>query len=95
MIKAKHRPNEHGCTCGTEPFRDSMVHALTCPINTRHYPTDYFEKGFSRYGDNVTAPRYEEQFKSEVTHEMMMCDCGHWFPRWVYYRCPSCQERHE
>lgn len=100
MVKAKKEINKYGCNCehGTKPV-PSMYHQLTCPkkaVFLLGCSSDQIEYNFVRhYGKSVTVPNLEsiKKFGGQMA-EMMQCDCGHWFPRWVYYRCPSCWEGH-
>ena len=100
MIKAKDECNEFGCNCGK--LCSSMEHSLTCPrrsifLLTNPTNKDRLEEAFIGFGysPSVTLPNLDsiKEFGDELA-EMMKCDCGHWFPRWQYYRCPSCWKGH-
>ncbi|MEA2067018.1 MAG: hypothetical protein U9O65_08025 [Thermotogota bacterium] len=98
MIRAKNEINQFGCNCGI--YAISLEHALTCPMKSSFLlscPIERVKENFTRfgYGESVTPPNLEAIKESgNKMAEMMQCDCGHWFPRWEYYRCPSCWKGH-
>jgi len=96
MLRASFKPDDRGCNCGrTAP---ALEHALTCPVKME------FIMGLPeprhralRYG--YTEPiRMPDPADVDLVGcsgcEMMRCNCGQWFPRWQYYRCPGCQAGH-
>ena len=81
------------CGCSGQP-RPSLEHNLTCPHKAEFILASVEVRGIEWftgwYDGDATLPNSG----SGVSPEMMQCDCGHWFPRWQYYRCPKCGAGH-
>lgn len=103
MRKSGFPINKYGCTCGL--YAPSMCHQLTCPkksIFLLSYPAGHYGYGSMEdhfkscgYQPSVTVPKLEDvRANGDWMAEMMQCDCGHWFPRWKYYRCTKCFAGH-
>ena len=97
MIKAKNEIDGFGCNCGR--YAVSLEHDLTCPKLSCFLlscPSEKVRENFVRhYGKSVRVPNLDSVLEfGDKMAEMMKCDCGHWFPRWGYYRCPSCLKGH-